>query len=112
MTKCWLIFFFIAGLFADKAFADCLPAPGTPASIIEYFRKFNKPLPEQFCAKEAGPQASRECLHPRQIRTAMMVRVILLSTKGVVMRVAKGVVTRMTESMRGTTEPVIRMTKS
>ena len=60
MTKCWLIPFLIAGLFGDKAFADCLPAPGTPASIIEHFQRFNKPLPEQFCAKEAAPQASHE----------------------------------------------------
>ena len=60
MTKCWLIPFLIAGLFGDKAFADCLPAPGTPASVIEHFQRFNKPLPEQFCAKEAAPQASHE----------------------------------------------------
>jgi hypothetical protein len=60
MTKCWLIPFFMAGLWGDKAFADCLPAHDTPASVIEYFQKFNKPLPEQFCAKEAPPQASHE----------------------------------------------------
>jgi hypothetical protein len=31
-----------------------------PASVIEYFQKFNKPLPEQFCAKEdAAPQPLR-----------------------------------------------------
>src|SRR4051812_12858117 len=40
--------------------ANCLPAHDTPASVIEYFQKFNKPLPEQFCAKEAAPQASHE----------------------------------------------------
>jgi hypothetical protein len=62
MTKCWLIPFLIAGLLGDKAFADCLPARDTPASVIEYFQRFNKPLPEQFCAKEV-PQASQE---PRQ----------------------------------------------
>ena len=60
MTKCWLIPFLITWLFGDKAFADCLPAPDTPASVIEYFQKSNKPLPEQFCAKEAAPQASEE----------------------------------------------------
>jgi hypothetical protein len=60
MTKCWLIPFFMAGLLGDKAFADCLPAHDTPASVIEYFQRFNKPLPEQFCAKEAAPQASHE----------------------------------------------------
>jgi len=60
MTKCWLIPFFMAGLLGDKAFADCLPAQDTPASVIEYFQKFNKPLPEKFCAKEAPPQASHE----------------------------------------------------
>jgi hypothetical protein len=60
MTKYWLIAFLIAGLFGDSAFADCVPAPGTPASVIEYFQKANKPLPEQFCAKEADPQASYE----------------------------------------------------
>jgi hypothetical protein len=60
MTKCWLIPFVIAGLFGDKAFADCLPAPDTPASVIEYFQRLNKPLPERFCSKEAPPQASHE----------------------------------------------------
>ena len=60
MTKCWLIPFLIAGLFGDKAFADCLPAPDTPASVIEHFQRFNKPLPERFCSKEAAPQASHE----------------------------------------------------
>jgi len=60
MTKCWLIPFFMAGLLGDKAFADCLPAEDTPASVIEYFQKFNKPLPEKFCAKESPPQASHE----------------------------------------------------
>jgi hypothetical protein len=60
MTKCWLIPFLIAGLLGDKAFADCLPARDTPASVIEYFQRFNKPLPEQFCAQEAAPQASQE----------------------------------------------------
>ena len=44
-----------------QAFADCAPSPDTPASVIEYFQKFNKPLPERFCAKEdAAPQASDE----------------------------------------------------
>jgi hypothetical protein len=60
MTKYWLIPFFMAGLLGDKAFADCLPAEDTPASVIEYFQKFNKPLPEKFCAKESPPQASHE----------------------------------------------------
>ena len=60
MTRCWLIPFLIAGLFGDKAFADCLPAPDTPASVIEHFQRFNKPLPEKFCSKEASPQASHE----------------------------------------------------
>jgi hypothetical protein len=70
MTKCWLIPFLIAGLFGDKAFADCLPAPDTPASVIEYFQRFNKPLPEQFCAKEAAPQASEEPLQQPQAEEA------------------------------------------
>jgi hypothetical protein len=60
MTRYWLIPFLIAGLFGDKAFADCLPAPDTPASVIEHFQRFNKPLPEKFCSKEASPQASHE----------------------------------------------------
>jgi hypothetical protein len=47
MKKCWLIPFLIAGLFGDKAFADCRPAPDTPASVIEHFRRFNKPLPNE-----------------------------------------------------------------
>jgi hypothetical protein len=61
MTKRWLIALFIAELSGGKAFADCVPSPAPPASVIEYFQKFNKPLPEQFCAKEdAAPQASEE----------------------------------------------------
>ena len=60
MTKCWLVPFLIAGLFSDKVFADCLPAPDTPAAVIEHFQRFKKPLPERFCAKEAAPQPSHE----------------------------------------------------
>jgi hypothetical protein len=60
MTKCWLVPFLIAGLFGDKAFADCLPAPDTPAAVIEHFHRFNQPLPEQYCAKKAAPQAPQE----------------------------------------------------
>jgi hypothetical protein len=61
MTKHWLITLLIVGLFGGKAFADCAPSPDTPASVIEYFQRFNKPLPEQFCAKrDAAPQASVE----------------------------------------------------
>ena len=60
MTKWWLIPFFMVVLLGDKAFADCLPAQDTPASVIEFFQKFNKQLPEKFCAKEAPPQASHE----------------------------------------------------
>lgn len=61
MTKRWLIALLIAELFGGKAFADCVPSPDTPAPVIEYFKSFNKPLPEQFCAKEdAAPQASEE----------------------------------------------------
>jgi hypothetical protein len=61
MTKLWLIALFIAGLFGGKAFADCVASPDTPASVIEYFKRFNKPLPEQFCTKEdSAPQASEE----------------------------------------------------
>jgi hypothetical protein len=61
MTKRWLIALLIAGLFAGKAFADCVPSPDTPASVIEYFQKLNKPLPEKFCAKEdAAPRASEK----------------------------------------------------
>jgi len=61
MTKRWLIPLLIAGLFGGKAFADCVPSPDTPASVIEYFKSFNKPLPEQFCAKEdAAPQVFEE----------------------------------------------------
>ena len=60
MTRRFLIALLIAG-FGDKAFADCVPSPDTPASVIEYFQKFDKPLPEQFCAKEgSAPQASEE----------------------------------------------------
>jgi hypothetical protein len=61
MTKRLLIALFIAGLSGGKAYADCAPSPDTLASVIEYFQKFNKPLPEQFCVKEdAAPQASEE----------------------------------------------------
>jgi hypothetical protein len=61
MTKRWPVGLLIAGLFGGNAFADCVPSPNTPTSVIEYFKSFNKPLPEQFCAKEgAAPQASEE----------------------------------------------------
>lgn len=60
MTKPWLIVFSVAGLFGGQAFADCLPAPDTPASVIEYFQEFNKPLPEQFCAKEESRSHASE----------------------------------------------------
>ena len=61
MAKRWLIAVLIAGLFGGKAFADCAPSPDTPTSVIEYFQRFNKPLPGQFCAnQDAGPQASVE----------------------------------------------------
>jgi len=61
MIKRWLIALLIAGLFGGQGFADCVPSPDTPASVIEYFQNFNKPLPEKFCAKEhVGPQASDE----------------------------------------------------
>src|SRR5262245_54796682 len=61
MTKRWLIALFMAALFSGKAFADCVPSPDTPASVIEYLQKLNKPLPEQFCAKEdATPQRSEK----------------------------------------------------
>jgi hypothetical protein len=61
MTKRWLIALLIAGLSGGNAFADCVPSPDTPASVIEYFKSFNKPLPQQFCAKEdTAPQASDE----------------------------------------------------
>ena len=39
---------------------DCLPATDAPASVIEYFQRFNKPLPERFCAKEAALQGSHQ----------------------------------------------------
>ena len=56
-----LIALSIAGLFGGQALAECVPSPDTPASVIEYFQKFNKPLPEKFCAKEhVGSQASDE----------------------------------------------------
>jgi hypothetical protein len=58
MIKRWLIALLIAGLFGGQAFADCVPSPDTPASVIEYFQQFNKPLPERFCVKEhEAPQA-------------------------------------------------------
>jgi hypothetical protein len=63
MVERWLIALLIARLFGNKAFADCIPAPDTPASVIQYFQKFNKPLPEQFCAKEEAarpPGSSQE----------------------------------------------------
>jgi hypothetical protein len=57
MIKRWLTTLLIAGLFGGQAFADCVPSPDTPTSVIEYFAKLNKPLPEKFCAKEhVAPQ--------------------------------------------------------
>ena len=64
MTKRWPVGLLIAGLFGGNAFADCVPSPDTPTSVIEYFQKLNKPLPEKFCAKEdAAPQPSEELSH-------------------------------------------------
>jgi hypothetical protein len=67
MTERWLIALFIAGLFGGNALADCVPSPDTPASVIEYFKSFNKPLPEQFCAKEdaapIGDELARLVFH-------------------------------------------------
>ena len=63
MTKRWLVALLIAGLFGGKAFADCVPSLNTPASVIEYFKNFDKPLPEQFCEKadsQPSEQPSRE----------------------------------------------------
>jgi hypothetical protein len=60
MTKRLLVALLITVLFGGKAFADCVPSPDTPASVIEYFKSFNKPLPEQFCIKGNAPQASEE----------------------------------------------------
>ena len=61
MIKRCLLGLLIAGLLGGKAFADCVPSPDTPASVIEYFQKFNRPLPEQFCVKEdRAPHASEE----------------------------------------------------
>ena len=86
MIKRCLLGLLIAGLLGGKAFADCVPSPDTPASVIEYFQKLNRPLPEQFCVKEEplpnppqayedepesspldeprGPYAPPEFLHP------------------------------------------------
>ena len=55
MIKRFLLGLLIAGLLGGKAFADCVPSPDTPASVIEYFQKLNRPLPEQFCVKEDEP---------------------------------------------------------
>jgi hypothetical protein len=68
MTTRFLIALLIVG-FSDKAFADCVPSPDTPASVIEYFQKFDKPLPEQFCVKEAAPaQTSEDAPRPLERR--------------------------------------------
>src|SRR6185369_7932181 len=116
MTKGWLIPFLMAGLLGDKAFADCLPARDTPASVIEYFQRFNKPLPEQFCAKEAalkpltnlpkGPHKPRK----RQVSTVMItVRVMAPSLSS---RVTKEAVTRGTKAATSVTKgAVMRGTK-
>jgi hypothetical protein len=42
MTKSWLIAFFVAGVSSGQAFADCVPSPDTPASVIEYFQKIQQ----------------------------------------------------------------------
>jgi hypothetical protein len=68
MTKLFLIVLLIGGL-GDEAFADCIPSPDTPASVIEYFQKFNKPLPEQFCADQDAPaQTSEDASTPLERR--------------------------------------------
>ena len=84
MTKRWLIVFFVAALFGDKAFADCVPSPDTPASVIEYFQKFNKPLPERFCAKELEAKKAAFTLATNDLAQATR------NLSGVLERCAKG----------------------
>jgi hypothetical protein len=43
MAKYSLIALLIGGLVGDKALADCTAWRDTPASVIEYFHKFDKP---------------------------------------------------------------------
>ena len=38
----WLIALLIARLFGGNAFADCVPSPDTPASVTEYFKRFQE----------------------------------------------------------------------
>ena len=63
---------YIVALIPTMAWAQdynpgCTPKADTPQSILEYFKKFEKPLPEKFCllavpeaAQEAQPEASEK----------------------------------------------------
>jgi hypothetical protein len=84
MTKRWLIALFIAGPFGDKAFADCVPSPDTPASVIEYFQKLNKPLPEKFC---------RDYVNDAELRIAIGHKLMELVANGVTHPVRLGYLT-------------------
>jgi hypothetical protein len=120
MTKRWLFAFLFAGLFGGNAFADCVPSPNTPASVIEYFQKLNKPLPEKFCAKEdVAPQRlrnphknllkslkmSRPHLNPR----SYLLSTSLFQSRGIPLPMALGLGSRLNgciQSYTGTTTKI------
>jgi hypothetical protein len=58
----WPAFFVaLSLLMVGPAWAECTPKADTPQSIIEYFQKFNKPLPDQFCEHGGeAPEANGE----------------------------------------------------
>jgi hypothetical protein len=61
MTMRWIIVFSVAGLFSGQAFADCLPAPDTPARSSNIFRNSTSRCPNSSALrKPLPPQASEE----------------------------------------------------
>ena len=68
MIKRCLLGLLIAVLLGGKAFADCVPSPDTPASVIEYFQKLNRPLPEQFCVEGRRHPSSPPKILPTPMR--------------------------------------------
>ena len=55
MTKRWLIALCIAGPFGDKAFADCVPSPDTPARSSNIFKNSISRCRNSFVSRKMPP---------------------------------------------------------
>jgi hypothetical protein len=56
-----LIVFLAHAAFAqDSNVGWCNVKPGTPQSVIDYFKKFNQPIPQQYCDGDTGQEQAQE----------------------------------------------------